>query len=60
METVISNEAVAVPSPGSGDGEKDSLSGTEFIKSLPIGIKSYPAITVLSPGSGDGITLIFT
>jgi hypothetical protein len=29
METVISNEAVAVPSPGSGDGEKIRV-GTEF------------------------------
>jgi len=32
--------------------------GTDSLKSISIGIKSYPAITVLSPGSGNETILM--
>jgi len=32
--------------------------GIDCLLSLPIGIKSYPALALLSPGSGYGFTLM--
>jgi hypothetical protein len=32
--------------------------GADPLESIPIGIKSYPALALLSPGSGYGFTLM--
>jgi hypothetical protein len=53
-QTLAGQALIRKNSPGVDHAQE---TGIDCLLSLPISIKSYPAITVLSPGSGYGSNL---